>query len=128
MSRSASLSRGGRCERGFCRCPIWDKTSLTRLINLNPNDIVADMEPETRDEATRLAAIVAERLAAVEGRRETAARPPSPAWSEPDAMALRPQGRPLRAIAEAVRAGRGQDQPRGPGERPEITSHAGLTA
>jgi hypothetical protein len=65
MSRSASLSRGGRCERGFCRCPIWDKTSLTRLINLNPNDIVADMEPETRDEATRLAAIVAERLAAV---------------------------------------------------------------
>jgi hypothetical protein len=48
MSRSASLSRGGRCERGFRRCPIWDKASLTRLINRNPNDIVADMEPDAR--------------------------------------------------------------------------------
>jgi hypothetical protein len=35
-------------------------------------------------------------------------------------MALRPQGRPLRAIAEAVRAGR-QDLTRGRGGRPEVT-------
>jgi hypothetical protein len=40
-------------------------TALERLINRNPNDIVADMEPEMRDKATRLAAMVAPWLAAI---------------------------------------------------------------
>jgi hypothetical protein len=65
LSHLGQSERSGRPRDSEAARLMSNLASLGQLINRDPNDIVADMEPEMQDEAIRLASMVAPWLAQI---------------------------------------------------------------